>query len=140
MPPFELSASSQTGLFAANPSLINLHLAVQRLPRRIHHRPPEFVKHHPNGFITGQAELTLQQQSGYPTLVRRHKIGGPKPMRQGNLRPVEDCPGGQRNLVPAAGTLSPPPAGQLIGFSVSASWTDEPIRPTTGGQILLAAF
>src|SRR5271169_3923536 len=34
----ELSAPSQPGLLAANPRVINLYLAAQRLPSRIHHR------------------------------------------------------------------------------------------------------
>ena len=105
-PPFELPTSSQTGLLAANPRLINFYLAVQRLPRRIHHRPAEFMKHHPYRLVAGQTKLALQQQSGYPTLICGHQIGGPKPMGQRNLGPVEDRPGGQRNLVPTACTLS----------------------------------
>jgi hypothetical protein len=43
----ELSAPSQTGLFPANPRVINLYLTAQRFPRRIHHRPAKFVKHRP---------------------------------------------------------------------------------------------
>jgi hypothetical protein len=34
----ELSAPSQTGLFPANPRVINLYLTVQRFPSRIHYR------------------------------------------------------------------------------------------------------
>jgi hypothetical protein len=61
-------------------------------------------------------------------------------MGQRNLGPVEDCSGGQRNLVPTACTLSPSPAGQFVGLPVSTSRTNEPIGPTAGGQILLAGF
>ena len=59
--PLELSASSETGLLAANPRLINFNLAMQRLTC-IHHGPAEFVKHHPGSLVTGQAELTLEQE------------------------------------------------------------------------------
>ena len=55
----ELPAPPQPGLLAANPRVINLYLAVQGLPRGIHHRPAEFVKHHPRGLVTGKTELTL---------------------------------------------------------------------------------
>ena len=55
----ELSAPPQSGLLAANPRVINLYLAAQGFPSHIHHRPAEFVKHHPRGLVTGQTELAL---------------------------------------------------------------------------------
>jgi len=55
----ELSAPSQSGLLAANPRVINLYFAVQGFASRIHHRPTEFVKHHPRGLVVGKTELTL---------------------------------------------------------------------------------
>jgi len=55
----ELPAPLQPGLLAANPRVIHLYLAAQGLPSRIHHRPAEFVKHHPRGLVTGKTELTL---------------------------------------------------------------------------------
>jgi hypothetical protein len=55
----ELPAPLQPGLLAANPRVINLYLAAQGLPSHIHHRPPEFVKHHPRGLVTGKTELSL---------------------------------------------------------------------------------
>src|SRR5205823_9731402 len=58
----ELSASSQAGLLPANPRIINLYLPTQRFPSRTHHRPAQFVKHHPGGLVTGNTELTLQRK------------------------------------------------------------------------------
>ena len=55
----ELSAPAQPGLLAANPRLINLYLALEGLPSHIHHRPAQFVKHHPRGLVAGKTELTL---------------------------------------------------------------------------------
>ena len=55
----ELPAPPQPGLLAANPRVINLYLAVQGLPNGIHHRPAEFVKHHPRGLVAGKTQLTL---------------------------------------------------------------------------------
>src|ERR1017187_7020482 len=63
----------QAGLLAGNPRVINLYLAVQGLPNGIHHRPAEFVKHHPRGLVAGKTELTLHQQSGHATLVSGHQ-------------------------------------------------------------------
>src|SRR3981081_1786697 len=40
------------------PIVINLYLAVQGLPSGVHHRPAEFVKHHPRGLVAGKTELT----------------------------------------------------------------------------------
>jgi hypothetical protein len=55
----ELPAPFQPGLLAANPRVINLYLAAQGVPSRIHHRPAELVKHHPRGLVTGKTELML---------------------------------------------------------------------------------
>src|ERR1035437_4608893 len=110
----------QAGLLAGNPRVINLYLAVQGLPNGIHHRPAEFVKHHPRGLVAGKTELTLHQQSGHATLVSGHQIRRPKPVGQWNLRPVKDRPGCQRNLVPALGALVAPLVHQFIRSFVPA--------------------
>jgi hypothetical protein len=62
----ELPAPLQPGLLAANPRVFNLYLAAQGLPSRIHHRPAEFVKHHPRSLVIGKTELTLQEQGKRP--------------------------------------------------------------------------
>src|ERR1044072_4960888 len=53
---------------------------------------------------------------------------------------MQDGPGRQRSLVPTADTLPSSEIRQFIGASVSTFRTDEPIRPATGGQILLACL
>src|ERR1039458_1536913 len=83
----ELPAPSETGLFPANPRVINLYLTVRRFPSRIHHRPTKFVKHHPGSLVTRKTELTLQQQCGHSTLVSSHQVGCPEPAGQRSLRP-----------------------------------------------------
>ena len=128
----ELSASSQTSLFAAHPGLIHFYLTVQGLPSCIHHCPAEFVKHHPGRLVTGQTELTLQKQGGYTPLVGGHQIGGPEPMGQREFRPVQHSPGRQRNLVSTASTLSPSLVHQFVGSPISALRADEAIGPPTG--------
>jgi hypothetical protein len=57
----ELSTTAEPRLFSANPRIINLHLAAQRLPSRVYHRSAKFVEHHPRRLITGKAELPLNQ-------------------------------------------------------------------------------
>jgi len=130
----------ETGLFPANPCVINLHLSTQRFPNRVHHRPAKFVKHHPGSLVTGKTELTLEQQCGYSTLIRRHQIRRPEPVGQRGLRPVKNGPGGQRDLVTALDALLASLLHQLIGSPLPASRTDEAIRPPTSRQILLASL
>ena len=48
--------------------------------------------------------------------------------------------GGQRDLVPAGSTLSPPLVHQFVGSPLSASRADEAIGPATGRQVLLAGL
>jgi len=80
-PAFELTASTQTGLRASDPGLVNLYFAPQRLPRCVDHGPPELVEHHPCGLVTGQRQLTLQEQRRNAPFVGGHQVGGPKPGR-----------------------------------------------------------
>jgi hypothetical protein len=61
-------------------------------------------------------------------------------MGQGDLGPVKNSSGGQRDLVPAASTLPPSLVHQFVGSTMSASRTDETIRPATSRQILLAGL
>jgi len=63
-----------------------------------------------------------------------------KPRSSQQAGPVKDCPGCQRNLVPAFGALVPPLVHQFIRSFVPASRTTEPIRPTARRQILLASL
>src|SRR5216683_2865546 len=102
--------------------------------------PAKFVKHHPGSLVTGKAELTLKQQCGHSTLVRRHQIRRPEPVGQRGLRPVKNGPGGQRDLVTALDALLASLLHQLIGSPMPASRTDEAIRPPTSRQVLLAGF
>src|SRR6516162_6063542 len=120
--------------------VINLHLSTQPFPNRVHHRPAKFVKHHPGSLVTGKTELTLEQQCGHSTLVRRHQICRPEPVAQRGLRPVKNGPGGQRDLVTALDALLASLLHQLIGSAMTASRTDEAIRPPTSRQILLAGL
>ncbi len=139
-PILELSAAAETGLFAANPRVINLYFAAQRLPSRIYHRPAELVKHHPRGLVAGKTELTLQEQGGHAPLVRSHQIRRPEPVCEWSLRAMKDRAGRQRNLVPTLGALLPSLLHQCIGSPVPASRADEAIGPPTSRQVLLAGL
>src|SRR5438094_3964843 len=99
---------------------------------------PGEVKHHPGSLVTGKTELTLEQQCGYSTLIRRHQIRRPEPVAQRGLRPVKNGPGGQRDLVTAFDALLGSLLHQLIGSPMPASRTDEAVRPPTSRQVLLA--
>jgi len=138
--PFELSASAETGLLAANPRFINFYVAVQRLASYIHHGPAELMKHHPCGLVTGQTKLPLYEQGRHAALVGRHQIGSPEPVRQRDLGPVKNRPGGQRDLVTATGALLSSLILQFVSTPMSASGANEAIGPAAGHQVVLASF
>src|SRR6266705_2068084 len=57
LPSFELAASSETGLSASNPGVIDLHSASEWFTARVHHCPAKLVKHHPCRFVVAQPKL-----------------------------------------------------------------------------------
>ena len=61
-------------------------------------------------------------------------------MRQWDLGPVKNRPGGQRDLMTAGGTLSPSMVHQFVGSTMSASGADETLGPAAGREVLLAGF
>ena len=138
--PLELSAPTETCLLSANPCFINFYLPVQRLPSSIHHRPTELVKQHPGGLVTGQTELPLYEQRRNPTLVSGHQIGGPEPLGQRDLGPVENRPSCQRDLVTAARTLPQSLIHQVVRSPISASGAEETLGPAAGRKVLFAGF
>src|SRR2546422_7262175 len=56
------------------------------LASRVHHRSPQFVKHHPCGLVTSKAKLALEEQRRDAPLVGGHQISGPEPQDQRGLR------------------------------------------------------
>jgi hypothetical protein len=61
-------------------------------------------------------------------------------MRQRDPGPVKYRPGGQRDLVTAAGALPQSSTHQFVRPPVSAFGADEAIGPAAGSQVLLAGF
>jgi hypothetical protein len=104
-PVLQLPTPFDLRLGTANPRVVDLHVAVERLPRRIDHRSPQFVEEHPGGFIPAQPELALQQERRDAALIGRHQIRGPEPVGQRGLRVVQDGSRRQRYLMSAVGTL-----------------------------------
>jgi hypothetical protein len=136
--PFQLATAFQPGLRAANPGVVDLHVAMQRLASGVHHRTPKFVQHEPRGLVSANAQLALQQQRGDAALVGRHQVRRPKPGRQRGLGPVEHRPGRQRHLVPTPGPFASMPFAQWIRSLTAAARTVKPGGPSTGFQILPA--
>jgi hypothetical protein len=98
------------------------------------------VEDHPSGLVAPKSELTLEKQCRNTPLVGRHQVGGPEPKGQGSFGIVKDGPRSERDLVAASGTLPAPVSHQGIATRVGASRTLEALRPTAGGQVLLAGF
>lgn len=55
----ELAASAQARLGPANPRIINFHFALQRFACQIDHGAPEFMQHHPRGFVAAERQLAV---------------------------------------------------------------------------------
>jgi hypothetical protein len=138
-PVLQLPTPFDLRLGTANPRVVDLHVAVERLPRRIDHRSPQFVEEHPGGFIPAQPELALQQERRDAALIGRHQIRGPEPVGQRGLRVVQDGSRRQRYLMPAFGTL---PAALRHGVRTPASTAGagETLRPATRRQMLAGVF
>jgi len=136
--PFQLAATTEARLRTTNPGVIHLDLAVQRLPRRVHHGAPQFVQQHPGGLVTTQPELALEQQRGQPAFVGHREVRRPEPCRQRRLRIVENRAGRQRDLIPTACALPAARPGDRVRASMATSRTYESVGPSTQRQIVPA--
>src|SRR3990172_267511 len=136
----ELTAAPKSSLSSANPPLVKLDLASERLPSRVHHRSTKLVENHPCGLVAANPELALQEQGRQTPLVRRHQIGGPEPRRERRLRVVKNGPSRHRDLVAARGALPSTAASQGIRRRVTAPGTGEALCPAARGQVVRARF
>ena len=137
---FELTTAPQAGLWPADPGVVDLHLAMQRLARRVDHGTPQLVQQHPCGFVPAESQLPLDQERRDPPRVGRHEIRGPEPHGLRHLRVVKNRSGRQGDLVLARDTSPASVFQHPIGSPVSTSRTAETLRPATCGQIPLAGL
>jgi len=63
-----------------------------------HHARTEFVKHRERCLIGSDIKLTLKLNGGLAGRLRRHKIGAPKPSREGHVARLHDRPGGKGRI------------------------------------------
>ena len=140
VPTFQLSAASKARLRPANPGVVDLDLAMQRLARHIDHGPPELVQHHPSGFISTQSKLALKQERRDSARVGCHQICRPEPVGQRRLRVVKNRPRRQRHLVPTGGALPTPMRHEGVSTPMVTARAREAIWPAAGRQILLAGL
>ena len=134
---FQLTTSGDARLRPANPGVIELDIAMERLAGRVDHGSSQFVEHHPGRFVASDSELTLDEQRRDTALVRGHQVGRPEPLRERRLRVVENRAGSQRDLMPALGAL-PAAVRDHVGSPMAAAWTAEAVGPATRRQVLLA--
>ena len=125
-PAFQLAAPAQPWLWATNPGVVDLDLAMQRLAGGVDHGSAQFVEHQPRRFIAAEPELALQPHRRNPPRVRRHQIRRPEPLGQRQLGVVEDGPRGQRDLVPAARALPPEFDSSGIGMGSTSTYASRP--------------
>jgi len=135
---FQLATPAQAGLGSANPGIVDLHVAVQRLAGRVDHGATEFVQEQPRGLVPANAQLPLQEQRGDAALVRGHQVRRPKPDRQRGLGPMEHRARRQRDLVPTLRAFAPMPLAEGIRSPTLAARTSKPVGPSTRLQVLPA--
>lgn len=137
---FELTAATQPRLRTSDPRVVEFNVAVQRLARGVHHGASELVQQQPSGLVPPEGQLALEQQRRDPTFVGRHQIGGPKPDRQRKLGPVQDRSRGQRSLVSTLGAFATLPVAEREPSPVTTAWASKALGPSTGLEVLPAAF
>jgi hypothetical protein len=135
---FQLATAPNARLLAADPGIVDFHVAVQRLARGVDHRPSQLVQQHPRRFVSPQAQLALEQQGRDATLVGHGQIRRPEPHRQGSLRVVKDRARRQRDLATARHALPAATRRQTIRLAMAAPRTHESVRPATRRQVFLA--
>ena len=135
---FQLPASLDARLRTANPGGIDLDVAMEGLPCRVHHRSAQLVEHQPRRFVAPQPELTLDQERRDGALVRRHQVRSPEPLGERGLRVVQHRAGGERPM-PTRGAR-PASFHDHVGAPMTAAWADEALRPATGCQVWLAGL
>jgi hypothetical protein len=109
----ELAAAAQPHLGAPDVALVHFDLGLQRIPVGADHGAAQLLEQGPGRFVPGDPELPLQLEAGHARRMRRDQVGGPKPERERDPRPVQDRPGRDRRLLPTGLALPEPPAGQL---------------------------
>src|SRR5262249_19073978 len=135
---FQLATASQSRLMPADPRVVNLNIAIERLARSVDHGTPQLVQQHPCGFVSTQPQLPLEEERRDAPLIGRHEIRSPEPDRQGKFGVVKNGPGREGDLVTTAGTAPTSVRPHRVGTWMSTSRTVEPLRPAARRQILLA--
>jgi hypothetical protein len=94
-PPFELAATTDSGLGSANPGIVDLDLPMKLLSGHIYHGSAKLVEHHPRSFIATKTELMLEKCGRQATLIGRHKVRCPEPKGKRRFCIVKNRPGCQ---------------------------------------------
>ena len=123
-PSAQLAAAAQSGLWTADPRVVDFHLPMQRLARGIDHRASEFV---PAGLISRESQLTLQEQRRHAAFVRHRRSSATSSYCGESSR---------RSARPGTGTRRPSPMQSRRPDRDA----DEPVGPATRRQVLLASL
>jgi len=83
---------------SSNPCIVNFYFALPRFASQIDYGPPEFMQHHPCGFVAPESKLALYEEGRNAALIGGQQVGSPKPNRQRRFRVMQDRPCGQRHI------------------------------------------
>jgi hypothetical protein len=98
------------------------------------------MEHHPGGFVTSKAKLSLEEQRRDAPFLGGHQVRCPEPQGQRRLRIMKDGPRGQRDLMTTGGAFPTSSSSQRVAVTVRAARTDEPLRPAAPSQVFLAGL
>ncbi len=102
------------------------------------HGGSDLVAHRPDGLIGADAQEALSFQHGDAVLVVAHEKDEPEPLAQRGPGFVEDGPGGQRDLIPAAFALVKTPAAVVSRPVASAARAVKPFGPAMALKVFAA--
>jgi len=132
---FQLPTPPQPLLWAANPGVIDFHIAMQRLATHVDHGATQLMQDYPRCLVAPNAQLSLQQQRRDATLVGRHQVRSPKPRGQWRPGSVKHGARRQRYLVSALGAFAARPFSQRVRARSAAPWTAKALGPPTRLQV-----
>ena len=120
--------------FSAHQTFIHFHgiLAADGVPIRPHHSGAQFVKYGPGGFVSREAELSLELQGGLAGRLRGDEVCRPEPDRERRVRGLHHGARSQRRILfarpaPEHGATARAEAERLA--VICADGTVEPVWP-----------
>src|SRR5512136_1667193 len=135
--PLTPTASFPSRRRRAEERFIQLHESCQTISRvSLPHRLPYLMCHDPDRLVIFNGQLSTHLRYRYARLGSSHSIDEPKPLSEGNLRPMKNCPCRNRYLIMAGLTLVQASTVKSVILSVLAPRALKALWPANLEQIL----